>query len=73
MSGSDYLPPDDMSLDAAGAALAVQLPVREHGAREIERTYYDTFDGLVRSAGLSVPMSSTSGMARRGWMPAAAV
>ena len=49
MSSSDFLPPDAMSLDAAGAALAVHLPVSERGSGEIDRTYYDTFDGLVHA------------------------
>jgi CHAD domain-containing protein len=53
MSGSDFLPPDEMSLEAAGEVLGVRLPVRERGVGESDRTYYDTFDGLVHGAGLS--------------------
>ncbi len=52
MSGSEFLPPDEMSLEAAGDALSVRLPVRERGLGETDRTYYDTFDGLVHEAGL---------------------
>ena len=51
---SDFLPPDEMSLQAAGEVLSVRLPVRERGVGESDRTYYDTFDGLVHGAGLSV-------------------
>jgi CHAD domain-containing protein len=53
MSGADFLPPDEMSLDTAGDVLSVRLPVRYGRVRESDRTYFDTFDGLVRGAGLT--------------------
>lgn len=54
MSGADYLPPDEMTLQAAGETLGSQLVVNERGASETDRTYYDTFDGLLYADGLSV-------------------
>ena len=54
MSGADYLPPDDMTLGAAGEAMSASLSVIERGERETDRTYYDTFDGLLFSDGLAV-------------------
>ncbi len=54
MSGADYLPPDDMTLQAAGETLSLCLTVIARGERETDRSYYDTFDGLLYSDGLSV-------------------
>ncbi|HUO73291.1 MAG TPA: CHAD domain-containing protein [Solirubrobacteraceae bacterium] len=54
MSTTDYLPPDEMSLDAAGDVLGGYLDVNERGETQLDRTFYDTFDGLLYSAGLSV-------------------
>jgi CHAD domain-containing protein len=54
MSAAEYLPPDEMTLDAAGQALARHLEVRDGLVRETERTYYDTFDGRLHDAGLSL-------------------
>jgi CHAD domain-containing protein len=51
---TDFLPPDAIALEAAGAALAEHLGVRDRGMSEVERRFYDTFDGLVHKAGLSV-------------------
>ena len=48
---SEFLPPDDMSLDAAGEVLSVRLPVTERGMGESDGSYYDTFDGLLHAAG----------------------
>jgi CHAD domain-containing protein len=53
MSALDFLPPDEMTLDGAGEALRSRLAVSEVGASETDRTFYDTFDGLLRAAGLS--------------------
>jgi CHAD domain-containing protein len=50
---SDFLPPDELTLQEAGDALGELLPARERGVGETDRTYYDTFDGLVYDAGLS--------------------
>ena len=52
MSGSEFLPPDEMSLHAAGEVLSLRLPVHERGVGDTDRTYYDTFDGLIHEAGL---------------------
>jgi CHAD domain-containing protein len=52
MSGSEFLPPDEMSLQAAGEVLSLRLPVHERGVGDTDRTYYDTFDGLIHEAGL---------------------
>ena len=54
MSGADYLPPDEMTLQAAGETLSTHLSVNERGESETDRTYYDTFDGLLYADGLSV-------------------
>jgi hypothetical protein len=54
MSGADYFPPDEMTLQAAEDTLSTQLSVNERGASETDRTYYDTFDGLLYAGGLSV-------------------
>ena len=49
----DFLPPDAMTLSEAGDTLTAHLPLAEHGARETDRTFYDTFDGLLHAKGLS--------------------
>jgi CHAD domain-containing protein len=51
---SDYLPPDGMTLEAAHASLLARLDAAERPAREIDRTFYDTFDGLLHAGNLSV-------------------
>src|SRR5436853_3214275 len=51
-TGSDFLPPDEMTLEAAGDALIRHLLVRERPAVQSDRTFYDTFDGLLRDAGV---------------------
>src|SRR6516165_7372177 len=53
MSGAEFLPPVGLSLEAAGEMLTIRLPVRGRGTGDSDRTYYDTFDGLVYGAGLS--------------------
>jgi CHAD domain-containing protein len=52
MSVSEFLPPDDGSLEAAGETLHDRLPVDAGDEETADRTFYDTFDGLVRAAGL---------------------
>jgi CHAD domain-containing protein len=47
----DYLPPDGMTLEQAGDALARRLAVAAPGARELDRRFYDTFDGLLHGEG----------------------
>ncbi|MBV9839041.1 MAG: hypothetical protein JO156_13055, partial [Solirubrobacterales bacterium] len=51
---SEFLPPDAMTLQAAGQALSRSLEAYERGVQETDRTFYDTFDGLLHQAGLSV-------------------
>jgi CHAD domain-containing protein len=48
----EYLLPDGMTFAAAGRELASRLSIRPGRSRDRERTYYDTFDGLLHSAGL---------------------
>ena len=59
MSGSELLLPDEMTLRGAGEALAARLPIEDgvHAQRDrsyYDRSYYDTFDGLLREAGLTL-------------------
>lgn len=54
MSGADYLPPDEMTLQAAGDTLSTRLTVNRRPEGETDRTYYDTFDGLLHADGFSV-------------------
>ncbi len=48
------LPPDGVPLAEAGEALVRTIGAQEGVEREVERTFYDTFDGLLHAAGLSV-------------------
>ena len=48
----DYLLPDGMTAATASKALADRLTVRAGSARVHSRAYYDTFDGLLHTAGL---------------------
>ena len=54
MTGADLLLPDRMTLRGAGEALAGALDVTDGVQREHELSYYDTFDGLLHAAGLSL-------------------
>jgi CHAD domain-containing protein len=49
----DFLPPDEMTLAEAGESLTTRLPVNERRADETDRTFYDTFDGLLHEEGIS--------------------
>lgn len=49
----DFLPPDEMTLAEAGETLAARLPIAERGSCETDRTFYDTFDGLLHAEGMS--------------------
>jgi CHAD domain-containing protein len=51
---AELLPPDEMSLEAAGVALAAALAVEDSEVRERDRTFYDTFDGLLHAEGLTL-------------------
>ena len=53
-TGSEFVPASGMTLDAAAEALALRLDLQDGAAgRESDRTFYDTFDGLLHHAGLS--------------------
>jgi CHAD domain-containing protein len=54
VSGSELLLPDEMTLRGAGEALASRLSVEDGVSCERDRIYYDTFDGLLRDAGLTL-------------------
>jgi CHAD domain-containing protein len=54
VSGSELLLPDEMTLRGVGEALAARLQVEDGVQRDRDRTYYDTFDGLLREAGLTL-------------------
>ncbi len=50
---TDLLVPDTMTLTGAGQALAHHLTISDRGASEVDRSYYDTFDGLLYERELS--------------------
>ena len=52
--GTQLLLPDGLSAAAAAARLAELAPVVAQRARTIERTFWDTFDGRLRRAGLAL-------------------
>jgi CHAD domain-containing protein len=54
VSGSDLLLPEQMTVRAAGEAVAGALQVQDGEQGEHLRNYYDTFDGLLHGAGLSL-------------------
>jgi CHAD domain-containing protein len=54
VSGSELLLPDEMTLRGAGQAIAARMQIEDGVTCERDRIYYDTFDGLVRGAGLMV-------------------
>ena len=54
MNESDLLLPDQMTLRGAEEALAGALPIEDGAQGEHLRNYYDTFDGLLYAAGLSL-------------------
>jgi CHAD domain-containing protein len=49
----DLLLGEGVTTDAAIGALSEHLPLREREVTETERTFYDTFDGLLHRAGLA--------------------
>jgi CHAD domain-containing protein len=49
----DFLPPDGMTLEEASTVLVEHLDVALRGGGETDRTFYDTFDGLLHAAGKS--------------------
>jgi CHAD domain-containing protein len=54
MTDAELLLPDQATLRGAGDTLAAALPTQDGMTAEHERAYYDTFDGLLRAAGLSL-------------------
>lgn len=46
--------PAGLSAAAAADRLAALVPVATHGARCVDRTFWDTFDGRLRGAGLAL-------------------
>jgi CHAD domain-containing protein len=53
---NDLLPPEKTTMEAAGEALIRHFDVRDAGVREVDRTFYDTFDGLLHAAGLTASL-----------------
>jgi CHAD domain-containing protein len=53
-AGSELLLPDEMTLRGAGEALAARLPIEDGVRYERDRIYFDTFDGLLREAGMTL-------------------
>lgn len=49
---NEYLFPETMTPAAAARAIAEGLRVRNGHTQEVDRTYYDTFDGLLYAEGL---------------------
>jgi CHAD domain-containing protein len=49
---AEFLPPDEMTLEAAGEALTGVLAERDGSEQEVDRTFFDTFDGLLYDEGL---------------------
>jgi CHAD domain-containing protein len=54
VSAAELLLPDQMTVQGAGVALEGILRIDNGVERERERIYYDTFDGLLRAAGLTL-------------------
>src|SRR5438270_12841719 len=51
----EYLTPEDIGGDAVAEGVARHFEeVRDGRARRLDRTYYDTFDGLLHRAGLTL-------------------
>ena len=51
---TEYLPPDEMTLDGAGDALRSGVATVAGETQEADRTFYDTFDGLLHAEGLQL-------------------
>jgi CHAD domain-containing protein len=50
---TEFLPPDEMTLAAAGDVLAARLAQADGPQTEIDRTFLDTFDGLLYDEGVA--------------------
>ena len=53
MSGCEFLSTDGTTPSVVGEALGNGLQITDTGLGDSDRTYYDTFDALLREAGLS--------------------
>ena len=53
-SATDLLLPDQLTVRGAGEAVAGSLPIKDCTQGEHLRNYYDTFDGLLHAAGLTL-------------------
>ena len=53
MSGCEFLSTDGTTPSVVSEALGNGLQITDSGLGDSDRTYYDTFDGLLRGAGLS--------------------
>ena len=53
MSGCEFLSTDGTTPSVVGEALGNGLQITDSGLGDSDRTYYDTFDALLREAGLS--------------------
>ena len=51
---TEFLPPDEMTLDGAGDALRSGVAAGDQEMREADRTFYDTFDGLLHAERLEL-------------------
>jgi CHAD domain-containing protein len=51
---TEFLPPDETTLERAAEALKGELLVDDGAAYESDRTYYDTFDGLLHAERLEL-------------------
>jgi CHAD domain-containing protein len=56
---ADLLLPENATPETASGALRAHLRLRERGVVETDRTFYDTFDGLLHHAGLSAAHASS--------------
>jgi CHAD domain-containing protein len=54
MSSQDFLLPEQMNIEGARRALVAALDARSGPLRKGDRTFYDTFDGRLYAAGLSL-------------------
>jgi CHAD domain-containing protein len=51
---AELLPPDSLTLDATEVVLSAGLAVDDGNPRELDRIFYDTFDGLLHAEGLAL-------------------
>jgi CHAD domain-containing protein len=51
---TEFLPPDEMTLERAAETLKSEFVVDDDNRRETDRTFYDTFDGLLHAERLEL-------------------